>query len=242
MQYLQEREEKKRLETKISMMNSQVIVGGHKIEDTPQFRSALEERQTILLKEFDQKLQEFEKERQQIEEEKAQVERYKQLLLKQRDIMIALTTKLNERDEAIVQLQEELDAYDKINREQEDLIDNKNARIYNLEGILRRNNIRIPEENNIEKEKYISRGKFDKLYLPHEAEKNGNEYENTPMSLLSAEEKIKELKSLLKEQEKEVNILKIVSQKFINSANDNNINVKEVLNKCEKDYDLKVIV
>ena len=100
------------------MMNSQVIIGGHKIEDTPQFRSALEERQTILLKEFDQKFQEFERERQQIEEEKAQVERYKQLLLKQRDIMIALTTKLNERDETIVQLQEELDAYDKINREQ----------------------------------------------------------------------------------------------------------------------------
>ena len=30
--------------------------------------------------------------------------------------MIALTTKLNERDEAIVQLQEEIDAYDKINK------------------------------------------------------------------------------------------------------------------------------
>ena len=52
------------------MMNSQVIIGGHKIEDTPQFRSAFEERQTILLKEFDQKFQEFERERQQIEEEK----------------------------------------------------------------------------------------------------------------------------------------------------------------------------
>ena len=184
-QYLQEREEKKRLETKISMMNSQVIVGGHKIEDTPQFRSALKERQTILLKEFDVKLQEFEKERQQIEEEKAQVERYKQLLLKQRDIMIALTTKLNERDEDIVQLQEELDAYDKINREQEELIENKNGRVFSLENILRRNNIRIPDDNlnKIEKDKYHhSRGKLDKLYLPYEAEKNGKEYENTPMS------------------------------------------------------------
>ena len=46
-----------------------------------------------------------------IEEEKAQVDRYKQLLLKQRDIMIALTQRLNERDEQIVALQDELDAY-----------------------------------------------------------------------------------------------------------------------------------
>ena len=241
-QYLQEREEKKRLETKISMMNSQVIVGGHKIEDTPQFRSALEERQTILLKEFDQKLQEFEKERQQIEEEKAQVERYKQLLLKQRDIMIALTTKLNERDEAIVQLQEELDAYDKINREQEDLIENKNQRVFVLENILRRNNLRIPDDNinQVEKEKYHSRGKLDKVYLPYEAEKNVKEFENTPMTLLSGEEKIRELKTLLKEQEKENNILKIVSQKFMNSNNENNINVKDILKKSEKDYEAKV--
>ena len=42
----------------------------------------------------------------------AQVDRYKQLLLKQRDIMIALTARLNERDEQILTLQEELEAYD----------------------------------------------------------------------------------------------------------------------------------
>ena len=41
-----------------------------------------------------------------------QVERYKQLLLKQRDIMIALTQRLNERDEQILGLQAELEAYD----------------------------------------------------------------------------------------------------------------------------------
>jgi hypothetical protein len=68
------------------------------------------------MNDFNMRLQEIEKERNQIEEEKAQVEKYKSLLLKQRDIMIALTTKLNERDEAIVQLQEEIDAYDKINK------------------------------------------------------------------------------------------------------------------------------
>ena len=98
------------------MMNSQVILGGHKIEDTPQFRNALAEKHDILIKEFDEKFQDFERERQQLELDKAQVEKYKQLLLKQRDIMIALSSRLNERDEALVQCQEEIDAYDKICR------------------------------------------------------------------------------------------------------------------------------
>ncbi len=220
-------------------MNSQVIIGGHKIEDTPQFRSALEERQTLLLKEFDQKLQEFEKERQQIEEDKAQVERYKQLLLKQRDIMIALTNKLNERDEAIVQLQEELDAYDKINREQEESIENKNQRILVLESILRRHNIRIPDDNLNQPEKFHSRGKLDKLYLPHEAE--GTQYDHTPLTLLSPDEKIKELKYLVKEQEKEINILKILSQKFLNASGSGSTdsNVKDMLCNLEKDVEYK---
>jgi hypothetical protein len=34
-EYMIEREEKKRLEEKIKMMNSQMLVGGKKIEDTP---------------------------------------------------------------------------------------------------------------------------------------------------------------------------------------------------------------
>jgi hypothetical protein len=45
-------------------------------------------------------------------EDVAQIDRYKQLLLKQRDIMLNLTQRLNERDETILRLQEELDAYD----------------------------------------------------------------------------------------------------------------------------------
>ena len=40
------------------------------------------------------------------------MERYKQLLLKQRDIMIALTQRLTERDEQILSLQAEIEAYD----------------------------------------------------------------------------------------------------------------------------------
>lgn len=57
------------------------------------------------------------------------MDRYKQLLLKQRDIMIALTARLNERDETIIQLQEELDAYERIHRDTETLVDKKQDRI-----------------------------------------------------------------------------------------------------------------
>jgi hypothetical protein len=58
-------------------MNSQMLIGGKKIEDTPQFRSALEEKQRLIRKEYDVKMQEIEKERIQIEEDKQQVDRYK---------------------------------------------------------------------------------------------------------------------------------------------------------------------
>lgn len=62
--------------------------------------------------EYAVQLDELARERQVMEEDKAQVSRYKQLLLKQRDIMLGLTTRLNDRDETILQLQEEIDAYD----------------------------------------------------------------------------------------------------------------------------------
>jgi len=79
----------------------------------------------------------MERERTQIEEDKAQVDRYKQLLLKQRDIMIALTSRLNERDETIIQLQEELDAYDRIHKDTEQIIEIKQARVLQLEDFIR---------------------------------------------------------------------------------------------------------
>jgi hypothetical protein len=43
--------------------------------------------------------------------------------------MIALTARLNERDETIIQLQEELDAYDRVNKEGEDIAERRRARI-----------------------------------------------------------------------------------------------------------------
>jgi len=84
---------------------------------------------------YEDKLADLEQERHSIEQEKAeqvrvgsgeqccvrtsshinvrQVGRSKELLQKQRNIMVALTERLNERDEQIIELQEELDAYDR---------------------------------------------------------------------------------------------------------------------------------
>ena len=109
-EYLKEKEDQ------IRQLTSQLLVGGKRIEETPQFRSALETKQKLIREEYEERLQEIEKERQMIEADKAQVDRYKQLLLKQRDIMLALTARINERDDTIIQLQEELDAIEQINK------------------------------------------------------------------------------------------------------------------------------
>ena len=70
-EYMLEKEEKKKLEEKIRTLNSQLLVGGKQVEDTPQFKSALEEKQRLIRQEYEGKLSELERERQQIEEDKA---------------------------------------------------------------------------------------------------------------------------------------------------------------------------
>ena len=44
-------------------MNSQMLVGGKQIEDTPQFRVALEEKQRMIRQEYEHKLNEIEREK-----------------------------------------------------------------------------------------------------------------------------------------------------------------------------------
>ena len=60
--------------------------------------------------------------------------------------MIALTSRLNERDETIIQLQEELDAYDRIHRETEMVIESKNMRIMQLEGYINEIGAEVPHD------------------------------------------------------------------------------------------------
>lgn len=167
-EFMKEKEEKKQLEQRISMLtsqmlmshqrklpgvgtyrpgagsevdadgNQQLVLGGYdsssSMED-PVLRDAIKEHQDRIRKEYECRLADLEKERESIEEEKAQVDRYKQLLLKQRDIMIALTQRLNERDEQITALQDELDAYDRHEKALEEKLDEKTAHLIHLQRV-----------------------------------------------------------------------------------------------------------
>lgn len=139
-EFLKEREEKKRLEEAIKDMESRVMMGGQ------HFKNGMKE-------EYEKRMNDLEVERHQLEEDRAQVDQYKHLLLKQRDIMIALTIRLNERDETIIQLQEELDAYDRIHYESEELLELKNLRVEQLENILTEQSINIPTFESFLKDK-----------------------------------------------------------------------------------------
>ena len=62
--------------------------------------------------EYEDRLRELEAERETTAEDRLQADRFQHLLLQQRDIMIALTARLNQRDEQLMTLQQEVEAYD----------------------------------------------------------------------------------------------------------------------------------
>mmetsp|Transcript_24055 Transcript_24055/g.75364 ORF Transcript_24055/g.75364 Transcript_24055/m.75364 type:complete len:299 (+) Transcript_24055:1178-2074(+) len=146
-EFMREKQEKLMLEERISKMQSQLLIGGHKIEDTAAFRTLLQQEHKRIRGEYERRLNDLERERQNVEEDKAQVDRYKQLLLKQRDIMIALTARLNERDEQILVLQEEVEAYDGHQRKIEDALDMKTAELIALRKAAMEHNALSPIKN-----------------------------------------------------------------------------------------------
>lgn len=155
-EFMQEKEEKKRLEQRIAMLMGQMIRGergqGEGVANKsdlspPEMQVLMKEQQDRLRQEYEGKLADLERERETIVEEKAQVDRYKQLLLKQRDIMIALTQRLVERDEQIVSLQDELDAYDKHHKELEEKLDEKTAKLIKFQRIAMEVNAKSPYKN-----------------------------------------------------------------------------------------------
>ena len=68
-----EKEHKRHLEQRINSMQSQLLIGGHKVEDMPAFRSLLKKEQRRIRSEYEERLRELEKERQHVEQDKAQV-------------------------------------------------------------------------------------------------------------------------------------------------------------------------
>lgn len=214
-QLFQERDEKQKLEAKIKMMNLQMITGGTKIEDTPQFRNALQEKQVKLEKDFEQKLLEIEKEREQIEDSKAQVEAYNKLLYKQRDIMNTLTTSLNEKDEKITSLSKTIEELETKLTENCQLLQAKSDYVETLENLLEKNKIPYEKESLSNFKLLPTPTQRNKIYIPYEAEQNGNSDQLIP--LLSSEEKIKELNDIVSYKEREITLLKRVSEKMFNN-------------------------
>lgn len=110
--------------------------------------------------------------------------------------MIALTARLNERDDTIVNLQSECDALESINKETDNENKRKQQRISNLERLLDANSIDIPKEDmdddHLGSSKSDTRGK----YLPYAS--NGlipenillSNFEDVQTEFLTAEEKI----------------------------------------------------
>lgn len=253
LEFMREKEEKKRLEQRISALTSQMMMSNQRrltptglsgadgetlnVED-PLIRDAIKEHQDRIRQEYECRLADLEKERETIEEEKAQVDRYKQLLLKQRDIMIALTQRLNERDEQITALQDELDAYDRHQKELEEKLDEKTAHLIHLQRVAMEHNASSPGKIDAELLKAlgdwggsaaqpaklpsapsVSETPADllithKQFRPHPVDPviiNDNNYSNnnSPITgsrgsgLLSAEEKIQELRALVDTQSAE---------------------------------------
>lgn len=234
-QLFQERDEKMKLEAKIKMMNLQMITGGQKIEDTPQFRTALQEKQVMLEKDFEQKLQEIEKEREQIEDSKAQVEAYNKLLYKQRDIMNTLTSSLNEKEEKIASMQKTIEELNARLNENIQIMQSKSNHIEELEEILEKNKIPYEKvtEMNIGVSSMPTPTQRNKIYIPYEAEQNGNSDQLIP--LLSSEEKIKELNDIVSYKEREITLLKKVSEKMFNNPSSPPSNMNEKIKSIEEE-------
>ena len=120
------------LQKRISSMQSQLLTGGQSMQDTPAFRNLLAREQNRIREEYEKRLLELESERRLVAEDKAATERLKGLLLKQRDVMVALTKRLGERDKEVIELQSSLDATEKKLKETEDALDKRTAQLISI--------------------------------------------------------------------------------------------------------------
>ena len=239
LEFMREKEEKRRLEQRIATLSSQMLMSNTLSRDISaegandeagtdtQLRIAMKEHKERIKKEYECRLADLERERETIEEEKAQVDRYKQLLLKQRDIMIALTQRLNERDEQIVALQDELDAYDRHQKELEEKLDEKTAQLIHLQRVTIEHNANSPTKN-VDLNDALGewgqrRSTTDSTvppnllithpqYAPYNAEIREFHGVDSPKTLLSAQEKIKELMELLEQQANELSSMSVEKQ------------------------------
>lgn len=119
-EFLVEKQEKRDLEKRIAELQSQLLGG-----DDPQSIAAVRA-------EYERKLKSIEAEREGDEVSVREMERYKAVLLKQRDIMLGLTSRLRERDDKIQDLQNQILASEEQKLALEDALDVKTAELLGL--------------------------------------------------------------------------------------------------------------
>ena len=119
-QFLVEKQEKRSLEKRIAEMQSQLL-GGETSSSVAAIRA-----------EYERKLKSIEAERTDASSSTREVERYKAVLLKQRDIMLGLTSRLRERDERINTLQDEIRSNETQIATLEDALDEKTAELFGI--------------------------------------------------------------------------------------------------------------
>jgi hypothetical protein len=132
-----------------------------------------------------------------------------------------------------------INVYKKINNEisfnKKENTNNKNI-VNNKSDNIKQNNIKkyLPYNNNVNNNN-------NSLNSTVSIFNNININPETPIILLTADEKIKELKGIIKEKEDEVNILKLVSQKFLSNScqtKEGKINLSEIKNSFQNGFEL----
>lgn len=199
-EFMKEKEEKKRLEQRIAALTNKITGGPSLDHPGPGGEVVMKEQQDKLRREYEFKLADLERERETIEEEKAQVDRYKQLLLKQRDIMIALTQRLVERDEQIMALQDELDAYDRHHKELEEKLDEKTALLIKLQRISMEVNSASPHKSEELTKALESWAEGERMRNNGPTEVMDDELPATGRGGQGAEDKIRQLNALVESQ------------------------------------------
>ena len=130
------------------------------------------------------------------------------------------------------------------------IISDLNKKILELNNILQLRNDSIEEMEKILDENHISHPKYsnmnlalpiissqisrNKIYIPYEAEQNGKEFCDTTLPLLTSEEKIKELNDIVSYKNKEISLLKKVSEKLFDNSNEGK-NIKEKFKQLQEE-------
>lgn len=129
--------------------------------------------------------------------------------------MNTLTTSLNEKDEKITSLSKTIEELETKLTEDCQLLQAKSDYVETLENLLEKNKIPYEKESLSNFKLLPTPTQRNKIYIPYEAEQNGNSDQLIP--LLSSEEKIKELNDIVSYKEREITLLKRVSEKMFNN-------------------------